>query len=224
MPTYIVLLGPPGAGKGTQAEAIITELRLPHISSGDIFRENLKNQTELGKLAAGYMNRGELVPDDVTIKMIRERLSRPDCKGGALLDGFPRTPAQASALAFMLAEINGQVNAGINAQVNAVPYINVPEEVLIERLTGRWTCRAEGHIFHEKYNPPKVPDRCDHDGSELYQREDDKVETVTRRIHVYLEQTQPLIDYYRQRNLLIEVDGKQPIEKVTVDLLAALPV
>jgi len=240
MPTYIVLLGPPGAGKGTQAEAIITELRLPHISSGDIFRENLKNQTELGKLAAGYMNRGELVPDDVTIKMIRERLSRPDCKGGALLDGFPRTPAQASALASMLAEINGQVNAGINAQVNAginaqvnaginaqvnaVPYINVPEEVLIERLTGRWTCRAEGHIFHEKYNPPKVPDRCDHDGSELYQREDDKVETVTRRIHVYLEQTQPLIDYYRQRNLLIEVDGKQPIEKVTVDLLAALPV
>ena len=222
MPTYIVLLGPPGAGKGTQAEAIITELRLPHISSGDIFRENLKNQTELGKLAAGYMNRGELVPDDVTIKMIRERLSRPDCKGGALLDGFPRTPAQASALASMLAEINGQVNAGINAQVNAVPYINVPEEVLIERLTGRWTCRAEGHIFHEKYNPPKVPDRCDHDGSELYQREDDKVETVTRRIHVYLEQTQPLIDYYRQRNLLIEVDGKQPIEKVTVDLLAAL--
>jgi adenylate kinase len=216
MPTYIVLLGPPGAGKGTQAEAITTTLSLPHISSGDIFRENLKKQTELGKLAAGYMNRGELVPDDVTIKMIQDRLSRPDCKGGALLDGFPRTPAQADALAAMLAEFKGQVNA--------VPYINVPEEVLIERLTGRWTCRAEGHIFHEKYNPPKVLGRCDHDGSELYQREDDKVETVTRRIRVYLEQTQPLIDYYRQRNLLIEVDGKQPIEKVTVELLAALPV
>jgi adenylate kinase len=216
MPTYIVLLGPPGAGKGTQAEAITTKLSLPHISSGDIFRENLKKQTELGKLAAGYMNRGELVPDDVTIKMIQERLSRPDCKAGALLDGFPRTPAQADALAAMLAEFKGQVNA--------VPYINVPEEVLIERLTGRWTCRAEGHIFHEKYNPPKVPGRCDHDGSELYQREDDKVKTVTRRIRVYLEQTQPLIDYYRQRNLLIEVDGKQPIEKVTVELLAALPV
>jgi adenylate kinase len=216
MPTYIVLLGPPGAGKGTQAEAITTKLSLPHISSGDIFRENLKKQTELGKLAAGYMNRGELVPDDVTIKMIQERLARPDCKAGALLDGFPRTPAQADALAAMLTEFKGQVNA--------VPYINVPEEVLIERLTGRWTCRAEGHIFHEKYNPPKVPGRCDHDGSELYQREDDKVETVTRRIRVYLEQTQPLIDYYRQRNLLIEVDGKQPIEKVTVELLAALPV
>ena len=216
MPTYIVLLGPPGAGKGTQAEAITTKLGLPHISSGDIFRENLKKQTELGKLAAGFMNRGELVPDDVTIKMIQERLSRPDCAGGALLDGFPRTPAQADALAAMLAVFKGQVNA--------VPYINVPEEVLIERLTGRWTCRAEGHIFHEKYNPPKVPGRCDHDGSELYQREDDKVETVTRRIRVYLEQTQPLIDYYRQRNLLIEVDGKQPIEKVTVELLATLPV
>ncbi len=216
MPTYFVLLGPPGAGKGTQAEAITTKLNLPHISSGDIFRENLKSQTELGKLAAGYMNRGELVPDDVTIKMIRARLSRPDCKGGALLDGFPRTPTQADALAAML--------AGFHGHVNAVPYIHVPEAVLIERLTGRWTCRAEGHIFHEKYNPPKEPGRCDHDGSELYQREDDKVETVTRRIRVYLEQTQPLIDYYRQRNLLIEVDGKQPIEKVTVDLLAALPV
>jgi adenylate kinase len=216
MPTYIVLLGPPGAGKGTQAEAITAKLSLPHISSGDIFRENLKKQTELGKLASTYMNRGELVPDDVTIKMIQERLSRPDCKGGALLDGFPRTPAQADALAAMLAEFKGQVNA--------VPYINVPEEVLIERLTGRWTCRAEGHIFHVKYNPPKVPGRCDHDGSELYQREDDKVETVTRRIRVYLEQTQPLIDYYRQRNLLLEVDGKQSIDKVTVDLLAALPV
>lgn len=216
MPTYIVLLGPPGAGKGTQADAITERLHLPHISSGDIFRENLKSQTELGKLAADYMNRGELVPDDVTIQMIRERLTRKDCQAGALLDGFPRTPAQADALTAMLVEFS--------SQVNAVPYINVPEDVLIERLTGRWTCRAEGHIYHEKYNPPKVLGRCDQDGSELYQREDDKVETVTRRIRVYLTQTQPLIDYYRQRNLLIEVDGKQPIEKVTVDLLAALPV
>jgi adenylate kinase len=215
MPTYIVLLGPPGAGKGTQAEAITAKLNLPHISSGDIFRENLKNQTELGKMAAGYMNRGELVPDDVTIRMIRERLSRPDCKGGALLDGFPRTPPQADALATMLTEFRGQVNA--------VPYINVPEPILIERLTGRWTCRVEGHVFHEKYNPPIMTGRCDHDGSELYQRDDDKVETVTRRIHVYLEQTQPLIDYYRQRGLLIEVDGSQSIEKVTNDLLSALP-
>ena len=216
MPIYIILLGPPGAGKGTQAEAIVAKLGLPHISSGDIFRENLKNQTDLGKLAAGYMNRGELVPDDVTIKMIQERLSRPDCNEGALLDGFPRTPAQASALATMLEHFQGQVNA--------VPYINVPEDVLIERLTGRWTCRAEGHIYHEKYNPPKIQGRCDRDGSELYQRDDDKAETVIRRIRVYLEQTQPLIDFYRQRNLLIEVDGKQSKEAVTADLLAALPV
>jgi len=216
MPTYIVLLGPPGAGKGTQAEATSTRLGLPHISSGDIFRENLRGQTELGKLAAQYMNRGELVPDDVTIKMIRERLSRPDCQAGALLDGFPRTPAQAEALATML--------AGFKGQVNSVPYINVPEEILVERLTGRWTCRVEGHVFHEKYNPPKVAGCCDHDGSELYQREDDQAETVKRRIRVYLEQTQPLIDYYRQRGRLVEVDGTQSIDKVTTDLLAALPV
>ena len=215
MTSYIVLLGPPGAGKGTQAQAISENLRLPHISSGDIFRENLKKETELGKLAAGFMNKGELVPDDVTIAMIRERLSRPDCANGALLDGFPRTPAQAEALSKMLEEIGGQVTC--------VPYISVAEAVLIERLTGRWTCREAGHIFHEKYNPPKQPGRCDMDGSELYQREDDKAETVSRRIRVYLEQTKPLIDYYQQRGLLVEVDGTLPIEQVTANLLAALP-
>ena len=143
---------------------------MPHISSGDIFRENLKNQTELGQEADGYMKRGELVPDDITIAMIRERLSRPDCQPGALLDGFPRTPAQADALAAML--------AGFSGKVDAVPYISVAEEVLVERLTGRWTCRARRHIFHEKFNPPKVAGRCDLDGSELYQRDDDKAETV----------------------------------------------
>lgn len=216
MPTYIVLLGPPGAGKGTQAQIASETLGLPHISSGDIFRENLKNQTELGKLAEGFMKRGELVPDDVTIAMIRDRLSRPDCTPGALLDGFPRTPAQAEALDTMLSDFNGHVNA--------VPYINVPEDVLVERLSGRWTCRTQGHVFHEIYNPPKEPGLCDIDGSELYQREDDKAETVKRRIHVYLEQTEPLIEYYRQRGLLIEIDGKKPIEQVTVELLAALPV
>jgi adenylate kinase len=214
MSNYIVMLGPPGAGKGTQAQRVSKELGLPHISSGDIFRENLKKQTELGKLAEGYMQRGELVPDDVTIAMIRERLTRPDAASGALLDGFPRTPAQAEALAEMLAEFGGRVTA--------VPYINVPEAVLIERLTGRWTCRAQGHVFHELYNPPREPGRCDYDGSELYQREDDKAETVANRIQVYLEQTQPLIDYYRQRGLLVEVDGTQPIDQVTTDLLAAL--
>ena len=216
MPTYIVLLGPPGAGKGTQAQKISDKLELPHISSGDIFRENLKNKTDLGELARGYMDRGELVPDDVTIAMIRERLSRPDCEQGALLDGFPRTPAQAEALEDML--------KGFNGQVDSVPYISVPEQVLIERLTGRWTCRANGHIFHEKFNPPKEPGVCDYDGSELYQREDDKTETVIRRIRVYLEQTMPLIEYYRQQGVLVEVDGNQEIEGVTRDLLEALPV
>jgi adenylate kinase len=215
MSGFIVLLGPPGAGKGTQAEAISEQLHLPHISSGDIFRENLKKQTELGILAAGYFNKGELVPDDVTIAMIRERISRPDCQAGAILDGFPRTPTQADALASILSEMH--------SQVRIVPYISVPENVLIERLTGRWTCRAAGHIFHEKYNPPKVAGVCDFDGSELYQREDDKVETVKRRIHVYLEQTQPLIEYYRQHGVLIQIDGKQTIEQVTADLLSALP-
>lgn len=214
MPRYIVLLGPPGAGKGTQAQKISDELGLAHISSGDIFRENLKNQTELGQLAKGYIDRGELVPDDVTIAMIGERLSRPDCDPGALLDGFPRTPAQADALSDMLAE-NG-------SEVEIVPYIQVPEATLIERLSGRWTCRAEGHVFHEDYSPPSVPGECDHDGSELYQREDDKAETVKNRIHVYLAHTTPLIEYYREIGKLAEINGSQSIDQVTADLLDTL--
>jgi adenylate kinase len=214
MTSFIVLLGPPGAGKGTQAEAISSKLHLPHISSGDIFRENLKEQTELGKLAGSYINKGELVPDDVTIAMIRERISKPDCKSGALLDGFPRTPAQAEALDSTLMSINGRVTS--------VPYISVPESVLVDRLTGRWTCRKAGHVYNEKFCPPQVPGKCDLDGSELYQREDDKADTVKHRIHVYLEQTQPLIEYYHQRGVLAEVDGTKSIEQVTSDLLVAV--
>lgn len=214
MPIYIVLLGPPGAGKGTQAQLVSEKLELPHISSGDIFRENLKAQTDLGELAKGYMDRGELVPDDVTIAMIRERLSRPDATSGALLDGFPRTPAQAQALDSMLEDFD--------SQVNGVPYIKVPEDVLVERLTGRWTCREEGHIFHEKFNPPRQPGVCDYDGSELYQRDDDKAETVIHRIHVYLERTMPLINFYQEQGKLLEIDGTQSIEKVSKDLLGAL--
>lgn len=214
MSNFVVLLGPPGAGKGTQAQIISDKLDLPHISSGDIFRENLKNQSELGMVADGYIKRGELVPDDITIAMIQERLSRPDCKAGALLDGFPRTPVQAVALDELLLRLGGEIIA--------VPYIKVSEGLLIERLTGRWTCRAQGHIFHEKYNPPANPGRCDFDGSELYQRNDDKAETVIQRIRVYFEQTKPLIDYYQQRGLLIEVDGSLQIEEVTAVLLAAL--
>lgn len=214
MAYYIVLLGPPGVGKGTQARILSERKTLAHISSGDLFRENLKNQTELGKLAKTYMDKGELVPDDVTIAMIKDRLSRPDCKAGAILDGFPRTPAQADALDTMLIEFNGQVNK--------VPYIMAPESILVERASGRWTCRENGHIYHEKFNPPKVAGKCDVDGSELYQRDDDKVETVTRRIQVYLEQTAPLVDYYRQCGKLIEIDGTQSVEKVTEALLSSL--
>jgi adenylate kinase len=214
MATYIILLGPPGAGKGTQAQVIAQEMNLAHISSGDLFRENLKNQTDLGKLAQGYMNRGELVPDDVTIGMVRERISRPDCQSGALLDGFPRTPAQADALAEML--------ASMGRQVHKVPYISVPAEILIERLGGRWTCPSCGRVYHEKYNPPQTHGVCDVDGTALIQRDDDKAETVERRIRVYMDQTAPLIEYYQQKGLLVEVDGTQSIDDVSTEILAAI--
>ena len=214
MAKYIVLLGPPGAGKGTQAQNIAAHYAIVHVSSGDLFRENLKNETELGKLAQTFMKRGELVPDDVTIAMVRERLSRPDCINGALLDGFPRTPVQAAALAEMLKEFNGTVTI--------VPYIHVAPEILIERLCGRWTCRANGHIYHEKFNPPAKAGVCDLDGSELYQRDDDKPETVKNRIKVYQDQTAPLIAFYKENGLLAEVDGTRSIDEVTTALLQAI--
>ena len=214
MAIFIVLLGPPGVGKGTQAKILAETTKLAHVSSGDLFRENLKNQTDLGKLAKSYMDKGELVPDDVTISMIRERLKRADCEVGAILDGFPRTPTQADALEKMLAEFEGQVNA--------VPYITAAEDILVERISGRWSCRAQGHIYHQKFSPPKQEGICDVDGSELYQRDDDKVETVTKRIRVYLEQTIPLVEYYRKRGKLLEINGTQAVEQVTQKLLAAL--
>ncbi len=214
MAKYIVLLGPPGAGKGTQAQIIAEKYELVHVSSGDLFRENLKNETELGKLAQTFMKRGELVPDDVTIAMVRDRLSRPDCRNGALLDGFPRTPAQAEALAEMLKEFSGSVSL--------VPFISVPAEILVERLSGRWTCRSNGHVFHERFNPPAIAGVCDLDGSELYQRDDDKPETVMNRIKVYQEQTAPLIAFYKENGLLAEVDGTRSIEDVTTALLQAI--
>jgi len=214
MATFIVILGPPGVGKGTQAKKLSERTGLAHISSGDLFRENLKNQTELGKLAQTYMNKGDLVPDDVTIAMIRERLARPDCKVGAILDGFPRTPAQADALETMLREFNGQVDI--------VPFITAEENILVERLGDRLTCRANGHVFNEKSNPPKDDKKCDFDGSELYQRDDDKAETVKRRIEVYLDQTSPLISYYRDHGKLVEINGMQSIDQVTNDVLGSL--
>ena len=211
--TYIVMLGPPGAGKGTQAKILAEKLGLVHVSTGDLFRENLSQETELGKLASSFMVRGELVPDDVTIAMVKERLSRPDCARGAVMDGFPRTPAQAGAFETLLAEIDGKVDH--------VPFISVPNDVLVERLSGRWMSHS-GRVYHALYNPPKVKWVDDVDGSPLYQREDDKPETVLHRIKVYYDQTSPLIEFYRQAGTLVEIDGTKEIEQVTEDLLEAV--
>jgi adenylate kinase len=214
MASFIVLLGPPGVGKGTQAAILAEKMGLRHISSGDLFRENMKNHTELGGEAQAYMDKGELVPDDLTIAMVEERLSRPDCHAGAILDGFPRTPAQADALCKIL--------AGRSGDVDLVPFINAAAEVLVERASGRLTCRAQGHVYHQTFSPPKIAGCCDVDGSELFQREDDKAETVARRIRVYLKETAPLVEYFRAQGKLVEVDGTQSINDVTEELLAAI--
>lgn len=214
MVNFVVLLGPPGAGKGTQAKVICGTLGIPHVSSGDIFREHLSKQTELGKLADGYIKCGQLVPDDVTIRMIGDRLKEPDCANGALLDGFPRTISQAEALDHLLAKMGAKVNPAIS--------LEVPAEVLVERLSGRWTCPACGRVYHEKHNPPRQTGICDGDGSPLIQRPDDQAETVRRRIEVYRAQTEPLVDYYRQKNVLVRVDGTQSIEAVEQQILSVL--
>ncbi len=211
---FYIIIGPPGAGKGTQATILAEKCKIPHISSGNIFRENLQNRTELGKRAKEYMDKGELVPDDITIQMVINRLSQQDCENGALLDGFPRTPLQAEALSAFLAE-KGK-------QIEAVLLIEVPAEELIDRLSGRWTCKAEGHVYHLKYNPPKKDGICDIDGSPLYQRDDDKRETVEQRIKVYKDQTAPLVEYYEIKGLLKKVDGSKTIEEVTSALMNAI--
>ncbi len=213
-PKYIILLGPPAAGKGTQATKLCEISGLPHVASGDLFRYNLKNATELGLKAKGYMDRGELVPDDITIAMVLDRLAQPDCKGGVLLDGFPRTIAQAEALDKALAE----QGVGISRVLN----IQVPEEILVERVSGRRLCRTCGEPYHVLYKKPQVEGICDKDGGELYQRDDDKAETVKNRLKVYWEQTSPLVDYYRQQEILLDIDGNQAIDDVTGALNAAL--
>ncbi len=214
MPVYIVMIGSPGAGKGTQAEILSQTMSLPHVSSGNIFRENINNRTELGMLVEDILERGELVPDDVTNAMIEERLSRPDCENGAILDGYPRNPVQAHELDEILRKLGGEVNC--------VPYIKVPKDVLVDRLSSRWTCIAEGHIFNVNFNPPIAEGICDFDGSALYQRDDDRRETVTKRIGIYFEQTAPLVDHYLSQNKLVEIKGDQYIEVVTAELLEAL--
>lgn len=186
-------------------------LSLAHVASGDLFRENVAKQTPLGRLAKSYMDKGELVPDDVTVQMVMDRISQPDCGQGVVFDGFPRTEAQARALDAALGEES--------KRINGVIYVNVHPEVLVERLSARWICPNDGAVYNMLTNPPRVKGRCDKDNGELYQRDDDKPETVRRRLQVYQKQTQPLIDYYRTKGLLHELNGEQNIEKVQEDLV-----
>lgn len=210
---YLVLLGVPGAGKGTQASLLEDALAIPQISTGDLFRYNLKNQTELGVLAKSYMDRGDLVPDEVTIRMVEERLQREDCAKGAIFDGFPRNLAQAVAL--------DQLTA-VHGGIRRVLLISLEDDEAMRRITGRRVCRTCGAVYHVDFNPPRVEGVCDLDGGELYQRDDDKPETVRNRLFVYYKQTAPLVGYYFAKGLLTEVDGSQPIETVQAALLAAL--
>lgn len=210
---YIVLLGPPGAGKGTQAQRIAAATKLVHISTGDMFRENVKNETPLGKLANEYMSKGELVPDEVTIKMLLERISRDDAKAGAMFDGFPRNVVQAQALDAALKSEGAKVDYAL--------LISVRDEELVARLGGRWICRNCGKLYHERNDPPKAAGVCDNCGGELYQREDDRPEVVQSR----LEKQKPpagLIDHYRKAGVLKEIDGEQSLDAVTDALLEAI--
>ncbi len=214
MAKYLVLFGPPGVGKGTQAERLKDELQIAHIATGDLFRDNLKRETELGKLAKSYMDRGALVPDEVTIGMVRERLKDADTQKGVLFDGFPRTVAQAEALDKLLGERDGRIEK--------VLFIYAPDEVLLDRLGNRWTCKKCGAVYNLNSKPPKVAGVCDLCGGELYQRPDDNLETQKKRIEVYAAQTAPLIEYFDQKGMLARIDGQQPIEKVTAAVRAAI--
>jgi len=210
----VILLGAPGSGKGTQGVPLSEKLGLAHVASGDMFREHLSQGTELGKLAKSYMEKGELVPDDVTIRMIEQRLERPDAAGGVILDGFPRTLPQAEALEEAL--------AAQGRRVDVAPFVQVSTDELLRRLGGRWMCRVCGRSYHVVSNPPKHDHVCDVDGGELYQREDDSIDVARKRLQVYFEQTQPLVDYYRDRGVLVDVNGEQSIEQVSDDLVAAI--
>jgi Adenylate kinase (EC 2.7.4.3) len=203
-------MGLPGAGKGTQAEQIVEKYNIPHISTGDMFRAAMKNNTELGRKAKSFMDNGDLVPDEVTNGIVRERLSEDDAKDGFLLDGFPRTVEQAQELENILSDLGTELDAVIN--------IDVEKDVLMKRLTGRWICRTCGKTYHEIYNPPKVPGKCDLDGGELYQRDDDKKETVEKRLNVNMKQTKPLLDFYSEKGKLHNINGEQEIKDVFVDV------
>jgi adenylate kinase len=211
---YVILFGAPGVGKGTQAAILAEKTGLAHITTGELFREAIRQETELGKQAKVYYDRGQLVPDHLTIAMLLERLSQGDCAGGCILDGFPRTLEQANALDEALAR-EGRV-------IDKVVCIQAPEDELLSRLSGRWSCRQCGSVYHERFQPPREAGRCDQCGGELYQREDDKPETARRRLEVYAQQTEPLIDYYRAKGKLLEIDGDKSVEEVAENLLAAV--
>jgi adenylate kinase len=210
----LVLMGLPGAGKGTQAEKIVEKYGIPHISTGDMFRAAIKEGTELGLEAKSFMDKGELVPDQVTIGIVRERLSKEDCNKGFLLDGFPRTVAQADALEDILSELDKKIDYVIN--------IDVDQSILMERLTGRRICKNCGATYHLVFNPPAKADECDRCGGELYQRADDNAETVKNRLDVNIKQTKPLLDFYETKGYLRNIDGQQEISKVFTDLDALL--
>jgi len=208
---YLIMLGAPGAGKGTQAQKLSARLGIPQISTGDMLRQAVSEKTALGMEAKKYMEAGKLVPDEIVIGIVKERLSKEDCKNGFILDGFPRTLEQAKALEEF-------------ARVDFVINIEVPEEILVERITGRRSCPKCGAVYHVKNKPPKISNRCDLCGSELYQREDDKEETVRKRLETYRKQTLPLIKYYSEKNKLINIDGNREIDAIFNDILAKLRV
>ncbi|NLJ77944.1 MAG: adenylate kinase [Tissierellia bacterium] len=202
----LILLGPPGAGKGTQASVIVKEYNIPHISTGDIFRDNIKRDTELGKRAKEYMDKGLLVPDELVVSIVKDRIAEDDCRDGFLLDGFPRTINQGEALDAELEQMSLELDKVVN--------IDVGVEILIQRAIGRRVCRDCGATYHVEFSPPRTDGICDICNGELFQRDDDKVETVKRRIEVYNEQTEPLIDYYTKKGLVLNVDGTKPIDEI----------
>jgi adenylate kinase len=209
-----ILLGPPGAGKGTQAETIVKEFSIPHISTGDIFRSNIKEGTALGKKAKEYMDQGLLVPDELTVELVKDRLLNDDCKNGFLLDGFPRTIAQADALGDALKSMNQKLDYVVNIEVDS--------NLLITRAVGRRICKDCGQTYHMTFNKPSKEGVCDKCGGELLQRKDDTEETVSKRISVYQEQTAPLIEYYSNKGILININGEKPIAEVGKDIVAKL--
>jgi adenylate kinase len=210
----LVLVGPPGAGKGTQAEFIAENFTIPKISTGDIFRANVSGGTDLGRLAKKYMDAGDLVPDEVTNAMVRDRLAQPDAKDGFLLDGFPRNVAQAGELDKMLDELG--------APLSVVLDLDVDFDEVVKRLSGRRTCKSCGHVWHLEFDPPSVDGVCDKDGGELFQRDDDKPGTVRHRLEVYHVQTEPLIGFYREAGKLVAIDALGPVEDVTERAIDAL--